>query len=81
MEMTKILINIPESLANGMTAIGNEYQVSRNRMVVEACRRFLDERPKAIGSLRPSSSSDREWTASESTTGPVDFLSSGTGIR
>jgi hypothetical protein len=81
MEMTKILINIPESLANGMTAIGNEYQVSRNRMVVEACRRFLDERPKAIGSLRHSSSTDREWTASESTTGPVDFLSSGTGIR
>ena len=56
MEMTKILINIPENLADGMTAIGNEYQVSRNRMVVEACKRFLEERPKAIGSLRPSSS-------------------------
>ena len=80
--MTKILINIPEKLANGMTTIGNEYQVSRNRMIVEACKWFLDERPKAIGSLRPSSMSDRQWTASEQVNGPIDFLSSsGTGIR
>ena len=43
--ISPVLVNMPSELADKMTAIGKNNQVSRTRVIIEACLNFL---PKEV---------------------------------
>lgn len=86
----QLLINMPEEICDGMTEMSREYNISRTRMVIEACRRMLIEKPpvgpqsispRPSTTSKPTAKSNERWMSAETTDAPFDFFSnSGTGI-
>ena len=76
--ISPLLINMPTDMAETFRQIGKNHDVSRTKVILEACRRFLSDQH---ANRPPVNINKRNWLQrDDANLPPAFFSSSGTGF-